>query len=156
MVDRDRIFPFLSLLFYKSNEKITPNLPAENSNDDRSALQAMGIGLFAVFIVRLALLGDRSSDCFGFSEQPFRCHSCSVSVYLSAGIINIAQASAENHFGEFDNRFRDRVAIPNLFRLSVDWNNHKRMIWQMTWRIPALTQHTAILGKINCITVITR
>ncbi|HPB39744.1 MAG TPA: tetratricopeptide repeat protein [Flexilinea sp.] len=141
-------FLFYLFFFYKSNEKNTPDLPAENSNDDRSALQAMGIGLFAVFIAGWPYWGTDLPIALGFPNSRFTLSfMLGVSLFI-AGIINlwhrrllrIILASLLIAFG-----------IGLQFQISldyrVDWNNHKRMIWQMTWRIPALTQHTAILGN---------
>jgi hypothetical protein len=107
----------------------------------------MGIGLFAIFIAGWPYGGPISRLLWVF-QQPFHVviHA-GVSLFI-AGMINLWH------------RYPIKIILTSLliafgiglqFQISldyrVDWNNHKRMIWQMTWRIPALTQHTAILGN---------
>lgn len=141
-------FLFFLLFFYKLIEKKPADTPAENSNQDRSALQAIGIGLFAIFIAGWPYWGTGLPIALGFPNSRFTLSfMLGVSLFF-AGIINfchkrlitILLTSLLIAFG-----------IGLQFQISldyrVDWNNHQRMIWQMTWRIPALTQHTAILGN---------
>jgi hypothetical protein len=119
------------------------------SENPRPALQALGIGLFAMLIagwpywvtgLPLALAFPNSRFTLSFMLGVSLVAAALVGLlprwrWLRAALVGVLVG-----FG---------VALQFLIALDyrTDWDQHTRMFWQMTWRIPALEAHTAVIGN---------
>jgi hypothetical protein len=134
----------IAIYLYKMKRQETEEKAAR-----RPALQALGIGFFAMLVaggpywvtaLPLALEFPNSRFTLSFMLGVSLLVAALVSLlprwrWLRVGLIGVLLG-----FG---------VALQFLIALDyrADWDNHTRMFWQMTWRIPALEPHTSVIGN---------
>jgi hypothetical protein len=122
---------------------------ADDKAARRPASQALGVGLFGMVIagwpywvtgLPLALAFPNSRFTLSFMLGVSLVVATLVSLLPRWRWLRAAMVGVLVGFG---------VALHFLIALDyrADWDNHTRMFWQMSWRIPAIEPHTAVIGN---------
>ena len=115
----------------------------------RPALQALGIGLFAMFIAGWPYWGTGLPLALAFPNSRFTLSFMLGVSLLTAALVGMLPRWRWLRTGLIGILLGFGVALQFLIALDyrADWDNHTRMFWQMTWRIPAIEPHTAVIGN---------
>ncbi|MDX9864274.1 MAG: hypothetical protein RBT34_05645, partial [Anaerolineaceae bacterium] len=117
--------------------------------DRKPALQALGIGLFAMFIAGWPYWGTGLPLALAFPNSRFTLSFMLGVSLVVAALISLLPRWRWLRAGLIGLLVGFGVALQFLIALDyrADWDNHTRMFWQMSWRIPALEPHTAVIGN---------
>jgi hypothetical protein len=114
-----------------------------------SPLQMLGIGLFAMLIAGWPYWVTGLPLALAFPNSRFTLSFMLGVSLLTAALIGLLPRWRWLRAAALALLLGFGVGLQFLIALDyrVDWNNHTRMFWQMTWRIPALEPHTAVIGN---------
>lgn len=121
----------------------------KNGGDYESALQALGISFFAMLVAGGPYWVTTLPLALEFPNSRFTLSFMLGVSLLVAALISLLPRWRWLRVGLIGVLLGFGVALQFLIALDyrVDWDNHTRMFWQMTWRIPALAPHTAVVGN---------
>ena len=121
----------------------------KNNGVDKSALQGIGIGFFAMFIAGWPYWGTGLPLALAFPNSRFTLSFMLGVSLVVAALVSLLPRWRWLRVGLIGLLVSFGVALQFLIALDyrADWDNHTRMFWQMTWRIPALAPHTAVIGN---------
>lgn len=121
----------------------------DHDEDRRSALQALGIGLFAMFIAGWPFWVTGLPLALAFPNSRFTLSFMLGVSLVVAALIRLLPRWRWLRAALVGILVGIGVALQFLIALDyrADWDQHTRMFWQMTWRIPALQPHTAVIGN---------